>query len=178
MPDDEDIPPPDSPPSDEERAQAAQLRDALEDPSRAHQDAELARALSAAWSPRELTTAEHRALVEQALARRDAAGRRGDGVLGFSRGKVFRVTFGASAALAVAAAVLLVVWSGKRPPSPRAIGPATSARASVLAASRSTQALFSERFAPTGGETARIDRIAVARAADLRDNEFAKWGVR
>jgi hypothetical protein len=44
--------------------------------------------------------------------------------------------------------------------------------------SRSTQALFPDRFAPVGGETARIDRIAVARAADLRDNEFAKWGVR
>ena len=28
------------------------------------------------------------------------------------------------------------------------------------------------------GETTRIDRIAMARAADLRDNEFARWGVR
>ena len=46
------------------------------------------------------------------------------------------------------------------------------------AVSRSTQALFPERFAATGGETARIDRIAMARATDLRDNEFAKWGVR
>jgi hypothetical protein len=178
MPDDDDIPHPDSPPTEEERAQAEQLRHALENPSRPHQDAELARALSAAWSPHDLTTAEHHALVEQALARRDAEGRRGDGALGFPRGKVFRVTFGASAALAVAAAVLLVVWSGKRPPSSGAIGPSTSVRASALAVSRSTQALFSERFAPTGGETARIDRIALARGADLRDNEFAKWGVR
>ena len=48
----------------------------------------------------------------------------------------------------------------------------------AVAVSRSTQELFPERFAPTGGESARIDRIAMARAADLRDNEFAKWGVR
>jgi len=44
--------------------------------------------------------------------------------------------------------------------------------------SRSTQALFTDPFAPTGGESARIDRIAMARGADLRDNQFAKWGAR
>ena len=73
--------------------------------------------------------------------------------------------------LALAASVLLVLWR-QAPSTP----PTTSLPA--LAVSRSTQALFSDRFAPTGGETARIDRIAMARAADLRDNEFAKWGVR
>ena len=48
----------------------------------------------------------------------------------------------------------------------------------AVAVSRSTQPLFPERFPATGGETSRIDRIAMARGADLRDNEFAKWGVR
>ena len=47
----------------------------------------------------------------------------------------------------------------------------------ALARVRSTQPLFTEHFEAHGGESARIDRIAIARAADLRDNEFARWGV-
>ena len=160
MPDD-DVLPPDAPPTDEELAEAEELRAALEDPARAHPDAELARGLSAAWSPRDLAPEEHRAIVERALVRRDQERR---------RRRVVRVSFSASAALALAACVALVVWGGKRPPS--------EARATAVAVSRSTQALFTERFAAVGGETSRIDRIALARAADLRENEFARWGVR
>jgi len=160
MPDD-DVLPPDAPPSDEELAEAEKLRDALEDPASAHPDAELARALTAAWSPRDLAPREHRALVDRALVRRDQERH---------RRRVVRVSFGASAALALAACVALVVWSGKRPPS--------ESRTTALAVSRSTQPLFATTFAPVGGETARIDRIALAREADLRENEFAKWGVR
>ena len=152
---------PDAPASDEEREAAEDLRASLEDPRRASDDAELARALSSAWSPRDLGAEDHAALVERALAKRRAVPR---------TGRVVRLSFAVSAAVALAAAVLLVLRSDRRPTGePAALG---------LALSRSTQPLFPERFAPTGGETARIDRIAMARAADLRDNEFAKWGVR
>lgn len=46
--------------------------------------------------------------------------------------------------------------------------------------SRSTDDLFDRntQFPKTGGESARIDRIAMARASDLRQNRFAAWGVR
>ena len=121
-------------------------------------DPELARVLRAAWSPEDLSAEEHRKLVAQAIAPR--------------RAKVVRVSFGASAILALAASVLLVVWSDRGPrPGPPNVGP-------TLSLSRSTQSLFGRPFAPTGGESARVDRIAMARAADLRENEFAKWGVR
>jgi len=151
----------DAPATEEELAESAKLRDALEDPSRVNEDAELARALSSAWSPRDLSEEAHRALVEKALGHHDVRRR---------RGRVIRVSFGASAVLAIAAAVLLYVRGDRRPPE--------TGHATALAFSRSTQALFPERFATSGGESARIDRIAMARAADLRDNEFAKWGVR
>jgi hypothetical protein len=55
--------------------------------------------------------------------------------------------------------------------------PDVAAKADVIPA-RSTQALFDAPFARTGGESARIDRIAMARAQDYRDNQFAAWGVR
>ncbi|HEY8086269.1 MAG TPA: hypothetical protein VIF09_00440, partial [Polyangiaceae bacterium] len=100
-------------------------------------------------------------LVAGALARHDRKGRR----------TVIRVSFGASAVLALAAAVLLFVRGDRQPPE-------TVTDAVAVAVSRSTQPLFPERFPATGGETSRIDRIAMARATDLRDNEFAKWGVR
>jgi hypothetical protein len=154
---------PDAPPSEEERAEAERLRAALDDPARVHEGAELARALSSAWSPRDLTAAQHGELVTRALARRDGTRR---------RATVVRVSFGASAFLALAASVALVVWSGSSHVS------SMRAAAAALAVSRSTQPLFDERFAAVGGESARIDRIAMARAADLRDNEFARWGVR
>lgn len=153
---------PDAPATDEELAESAKLREAVEDPSRPNDDAELARAMSSAWSPRDLPAEAHRRLVEQALVRHDARRR---------RNRVVRISFGASAVLALAAAVLLYVRSDRQPPE-------TVHVVATMAISRSTQALFQDRFAPSGGESARIDRIAMARAADLRDNEFAKWGVR
>lgn len=123
-------------------------------------DPELARVLRAAWSPEDLPPEEHARLVAGAIA-------------GRKRGTVVRVSFGASAILALAASVLLAVWTdrGPRPGPPNVVG-------LTLSLSRSTQSLFGRPFAPTGGESARVDRIAMARAADLRENEFAKWGVR
>ncbi|HEX8790148.1 MAG TPA: hypothetical protein VF765_04300 [Polyangiaceae bacterium] len=132
----------------------------MPDPRDEHElpDPELARVLRAAWSPDDLSVEEHRKLVAQAIAPR--------------RSKVVRVSFGASAILALAASVLLAVWTDRGPrPGPPSVGP-------TLSLSRSTQSLFAQPFAPRGGESARVDRIAMARAADLRENQFAKWGVR
>jgi hypothetical protein len=154
-------PEPDTPISDEEQAAAERLRADLESASTSSGEAELAQALRAAWEPRDLPAAEHRALVDRVLERR--RGRR------VWLRPVTRVTLGRAAVVALAASVLLALVR----PDQYLMTPGP-----VLAVSRSTQGLFPERFATLGGETARIDRIAVARAADLRDNEFAKWGVR
>ncbi len=127
----------------------------------AHSDGALAEALRAATAPAPLPAAEHDAIVARAFereARRDAA----------PRGRVIRVAFGVSAALAVAAAVLLWI---RRPETPE---PRT---ASALINVRSTQPLFDEPFR-AGEASARIDRIAMARSSDLRENRFSRWGLR
>jgi len=155
---------PDAPPSEEELAASSALRDALDDPSATGAEVELARSLRSAWSPRDIDPARHAAIVKEALARHDAIRRR--------RATVVRVSFGASAVVALAAGVLLFVSSGR-------LRSADVTRSyAAVAVSRSTQPLFQDRFAARGGESGRIDRIAMARATDLRDNEFAKWGVR
>lgn len=135
----------------DELALATALRDALgEDP--------LAAALAAAWRPAELPEREHAAILARALATAPAEGK--SNVVAF---RLRRAALATTTALAFAASV--VVWIG-------------NARTELpLAQARSTQALFDEPF--HGGEaSARIDRIAVARASDLRDNQFAKWGAR
>jgi hypothetical protein len=47
----------------------------------------------------------------------------------------------------------------------------------ALRKARTTQPLFDEPF-HAGETSARIDKIAIARAADYRDNYFAKRGVK
>jgi hypothetical protein len=158
---------PDAPPSEEELAASSALREALDDHQAEGPEVELARSLRSAWSPRDLAPAQHAAIVKEALSRQDAVRRR--------RATVVRVSFGAGAVLALAAGVLLVVRSGSMVAHP---SPDVARAYAAVAVSRSTQPLFADRFAARGGESGRIDRIAMARAADLRDNEFAKWGVR
>jgi hypothetical protein len=153
---DHDLPDPDAPVTDEELGAAERLRSDLEGSTTTSEEAELANALRAAWDPGDLPAAEHRALVARALGRRARP--------------VARVTLARVAVVALAAGVALaLVRKGSYGPD---------ASSTALAVSRSTQDLFRERFAAAGGETERIDRIAVARATDLRENEFAKWGVR
>lgn len=147
---------PDAPASEEELRAAEALRAALEEPTTSHEDADLARALALSHAPRELPADDHRAILERALDARDAK----------PRGRVIRVVFGAAAALSMAAAFVLVMRSR----------PVETPAASAIAA-RSTQPLFHEPFEPIGGTSARVDRIAMARASDLRDNRFARWGV-
>jgi hypothetical protein len=156
---------PDAPPSAEEIAEAERLRDALADPARVHEGATLARAVALAHEPRAIDPGEHQAIVERAIAAA-TKGKRATG------GRVIRVVFGVAAALSAAAALLLVIGrSAERSARPEM--PATA-----LAPVRSTQPLFHEPFARIGGASDRIDRIAMARAGDLRDNRFALWGVR
>jgi hypothetical protein len=154
----------DAPPTQEEIARAEELRAALEDPRRSDENAELARALAAAWSPRDLAPERHRGILERAFSRADARRR---------RARTTAASIGAGAVIALAAGVFIVLWALGDPS-----GRPTGGSPFPVAFSRSTQALFAEGFSPRGGETSRIDRIATARAADLRANEFAKWGVR
>jgi hypothetical protein len=164
---------PDAPPSEEEKIASARLRDALADPKLANADADLARALALADEPRALDLREHEQIIERAVAKTKP------------RGKVIRVAFGVGTALALAATAVLVLGTlDKSAEAPRpasvAAGPAPAPGPGLLQA-RSTQELFEEPFAKPlsrGAASARIDRIAMARAGDLRENRFAMWGVR
>ena len=144
---------PDAPPSEEEIRESERLREALEDASKESADADLLRAVKHAAEPKAIAKSD----LDAAVARGMKRGERRSGV-------VIRVAFGVSALVAAAAAI--VFFLGRAP----AVAP-------ELAHARSTQPLFTERFEARGGESARIDRIAVARAADLRENHFARWGV-
>ncbi|HEX4512987.1 MAG TPA: hypothetical protein VH054_05605 [Polyangiaceae bacterium] len=147
---------PDAPPSEEEIRESQRLRDALEDASKESADADLLRAVKHAAEPKAIAKADLDEAVQRGIARGERNIRSG--------GVVIRVAFGASFVVAAAAAVVFFLGRGPvQPPD--------------LVHARSTQPLFTERFESRGGESARIDRIAVARAADLRENHFARWGV-
>lgn len=151
------------------QAGAAAVARALEGEAPATPEAELAVALRHAWSPATLEEAEHAAIVQRAVG--SAAASSGGATPPASSAKprnvVVRVVFGASAtALALAASVALFV-NIQHAESP----------AAPLARARSTQPLFDEPFRP-GEASARIDRIALARASDLRENRFSRWGVK
>ncbi len=150
---------PDAPPTEEEIRDSERLRDALEKNS-AHEGAELLRAVKSAAAPRALDEHALESAVSRGLAGFDARKKR--------NATVIRVVFGVAAMVAVAAALLVIFGRPISQPE---------ARAPELVKARSTQTLFTERFETHGGESARIDRIALARAADLRENQFAKWGV-
>ncbi|MBX3220061.1 MAG: hypothetical protein KF795_06040 [Labilithrix sp.] len=156
-------------PTAEEIALAAELREAL-DAARPEATPELVAALRSAWNPTPLGADEHRAIVGLALEKaplEKAAPARQGAVLAFApRARTMRLA-AVSATTVLALAASVVVWLTTA--GPRAEAP--------LARARSTQPLFGEPFKP-GETSARIDRIALARASDYRDNRFAKWGVR
>ncbi|WP_434046868.1 MULTISPECIES: hypothetical protein [Sorangium] len=190
-----------APPTRAERRAAERLREALEpraegapgradgaggEGSRGPSDArdalaELAVALRAAWRPAQLPELRSRALVEGALRAAPAPRAR----------RIAPVTMAALSTLAaVAAAVALMFGEIRQERAPVAHAPgarAPAAEAAAAAASlpplieaRSTAALFDPAapFPREGGHTERIDRIASARASDLRQNRYAAWGVR
>ncbi|HRH00644.1 MAG TPA: hypothetical protein PLR99_30585 [Polyangiaceae bacterium] len=149
---------PEAPPTEDELRDARALMEALERGDGGG-PAELLHAVKLASAPSAIETEDHERLVAKALAAADARGARARG------GRVIRVAFGAVTAFAVAAAVVLSITPSR---GPRATAP--------LARSRSTQELFREPFRASEA-SARIDRIAVARVGDLRENRFALWGV-
>lgn len=193
---------------DAERARAEALRGGLEeglereaallDGARAVGDDDtaslvrLATALSSAHAPAELDPARNEALVRDALARGGALFAARGAVAEVvslerhrSRGaaKRARVGLGVAGALALAASVALTLVREappsrtadvESPASPGAVSPAPP----DAKLTRSTAELFDAPFARQGGESARIDRIATARASDLRQNRYAMWGVR
>lgn len=147
----------DAPPSEEELAESARLRDALDGKAET-EDAELLRAVSLAHAPRTLEPAENERLVHRAIATARPT----------RRGTVVRIAFGFSTVAALAASVIVYLSSQ-----------GTVARQPAqLVAVRSTQTLFDKPFESRSSASARIDRIAMAREGDLRENRFAKWGVR
>lgn len=145
-------------PSAEELVESERLREAL-DGHGDHDDARLARALSAAFAP-----SVDRPLAEPQLAAPVARK---------SSGQVIFYRFAAvTTALAVAAAVLLRLTTQAGESS----APAPDLTTLALAQSRSTAALF--RADSAGAPSERIDRIASVRSRELRDNRYALWGVR
>jgi hypothetical protein len=149
-----------SAPSAEELHLAGTLRHALD--AKGGDPGEVVTALRSAWNPAPIDEAEHRAIVRAALEKGAPAAN----VVALrpqQPARIFAVT--TTTVLALAASV--IVWMTTAAPPTEM----------PLARTRSTQPLFDEPF-KEGETSARIDRIAGARASDYRDNRFAKWGVR
>jgi hypothetical protein len=141
-----------APATEDELRESERLRQALETGDDSHAAAALARALATAARPAPLPEIRARRMAEQSLR---------------GRTNVVFVAFGAVTLAAAAALALLVVRPTLEKPTD----------VPALARSRSTAELFHERFEP-GQASARIDRIASSRERDLRDNQYALWGVR
>lgn len=146
-----------APASPEERTHAERLRSALESPED-DEVAALAQALRFAYraEPTQAAEAAHERALGRALPRRT---------------NVVYVLFGAAGgALALAAAVALVLTPLHKQSPP---GPERTA----LARSRSLAPLLNVE-APRLTPSERIDRIASVRERDLRNNRYARWGLR
>jgi hypothetical protein len=168
-------------------------------------DAALAVALRAAWAPSAIGTARNDVLLSRALAAPGAAssakaahptpaarkaesdGGGAPAPISLRRFRVGPRTFATmTAVVAMAAGVLLLVGrlGQNNAPAPASVAQAPAATTAherqARITARSTSDLFDATtpFPRTGGESARVDRIASARASDLRANRFAAWGVR
>jgi hypothetical protein len=146
-----------APPSEDELAESARLRDALAQGT-ADEDADLLRGLGAAFGASKPPSVGGTSETSLAAALEKPA-----------RSNVVYRAFGLGSLVLAAAAAALVFVSPLRKSAPEAA-------ASGAALPRSTTPLFTERF-ETQDTTARMDRIASARGRDLRDNRFASWGV-
>jgi hypothetical protein len=155
-----------APPSSEELVESERLRRAL-DGDGTHPDMNLIGSLARAHG---IAGADN---VDAAVdnATRGALSRRA----GQRHGNLIYVSFGV--VVAAAAAVVLLVPGLEHPASERQERSTSPSPATAkLEASRSSEALFSERF-ERGRTSERIDRIASARARELRQNRFRSWGV-
>jgi hypothetical protein len=149
-----------------EREGADRLRAELEGAAPRQLSAPL-HALRLAAKPTEIAPERNEALIA-------AAFRRARGRMAVVR-RIAPVTMAALAGVAaLAAGVALFV--GKPPAPSEGAGAPTAA----LIRARSAEDLFDPAtpFPRSGEESARIDRIAGARARDLRRNRFTAWGVR
>jgi hypothetical protein len=168
----------DEPPAtEEERLAAVALRDALEPGKRddagspGSPDLRLVEALRAAHAPRPIAPLRNELFVARAV--RAGSSRRGSGVV--------RAAAGGALALAASVALAVRFFGAAGPSADHAVSRVEPAAApAALIRSRSTAPLFdaAEPFPRTGGASDRVDRIASARASDLRANRFAAWGVR
>ncbi len=150
----------------DEMAKAEALRRALANIRESHEShephadpdglAELAESLRAAHTPSDLSSKDHEEILSRALPAAKS---------GAKGGRVIRVTFGVVSAMAIAAGLLLYLR-----PTPPGRDPGSEAPV-AWARSRSTTPLFSEPW-KRGESTARIDRIALAREHDFRENRF------
>jgi hypothetical protein len=160
--------------SPDELEAAALLRAHLTGNAPPGSDAALLQQLRHAARPGDLPAARNEALIEEALRAPLRLRPRQPHVRRFAP-----VTMAALAGVAaLAAGTALFVGGSPSAPAPSAATAALAAPA--LARSRSADDLFDPAtpFPRSGQESARIDRIASARAADLRQNRFASWGVR
>jgi len=147
-----------------ERAAAERLRAELEGEAPHGEGTELLRSLKLAAHPTTLPPARNEELIQTALRAPFRARVR----------RIAPVTMAALAGVATLAAGVALVLDHARTTSPGA------GAAAALVRARSADDLFdaSTPFPRRGGESARVDRIASAREADLRQNRFAAWGVR
>ncbi len=152
-----------------EREAAARLREALAHPrsdDRDEPEVEMMDALIAAHRPRGIDPLRNELLITRALKRSSQRTT--------TRRTLPFVTAAVLGVAAMAAGIALYL----APPQENSV--ASRGAPSVLQRSRSTADLFDAAtpFPRVGGESARVDRITNARAAELRDNRFALWGVR
>lgn len=149
-------------PTEEELVLAEELRRALDRGAAPP----LVSALESAWRPRELSGEDSRVLVKRALERAGEPAKEATVIAIAARRRPIQLVALTTTVIALAAAIVL--WVRTNPTGPSE---------APLARVRSTQELFDEPFR-SGEAAARIDKIAVARASDYRDNRFAKWGVK
>jgi hypothetical protein len=154
-----------APPSEEEARESERLRRALDGEGQ-HPDMELVRALRAAGNP---------ATLEEQVSERSVQSALGSGKRGGRRGNVIFVSFGAAA---TAIAAMAAAWFfALRPAIDSASSSSFKTAVHDLALSRSTAAMFQDPLTTQTTTTERVDRIALARARDLRSNRYAKWGI-
>ena len=153
---------PDAPPSAEELAASERLREALEDRSSSHADAELARSLKHAVAPRALEAATHRKILDRTVPSSRA------------RTSVFYL----AGALAAAAAIALLFNTVETTRDAPTAAMQSEAASGSLTRVHSSDELFVAPFPKDQPTSERIDKIALSRARDLRANRYARWGVK
>lgn len=159
----------DVPATPAEREAAQRLRESIEHPrtdDRDEPEIEVLDALVSAYRPRGIDPLRNELLITRALKRSSQ---------GTAPRRVLPVVTAAVLGVAAMAAGIALYL---RPVTDKPV--AASVAAPTLQRSRSTAELFDAAtpFPRAGGESGRVDRIANARAAELRDNRFAIWGVR